>query len=80
MEVVEESKEPEKFWTSVGGKTEYASLPYLKLQNRPLTRLFHCSEATGIIQVFPLSKSVLLSDILTGGRGLFFLTTGSGRH
>jgi len=48
--VLDEGKEPGEFWSSIGGKGEYASEGYLS-ENPREPRLFQCSNASGTFRV-----------------------------
>jgi hypothetical protein len=50
VQVLDEGKEPADFWTSVGGKGEYASEGFLYEGARE-PRLFQCSNASGSFRV-----------------------------
>lgn len=45
-----EGKENESFWSTLGGKEEYANSKLLKTDGAHPPRLFHCSNATGVFR------------------------------
>lgn len=53
LEIVEESSEPEPFWSALGGKGEYPTVKDLPEMDRE-PRLFVCSNATGAFKVEPI--------------------------
>lgn len=46
-DVIKEGEEPEGFWTTIGGKTEYSSVKDTGMAMGFEPRLFHCSNASG---------------------------------
>jgi uncharacterized protein YcnI len=52
---IEEGNEPEEFWTLLGGKGDYTSTPQLA-QGNIGSRLFQCSNASGIFRVFEIQN------------------------
>jgi hypothetical protein len=62
--IIEEGKETEKFWSELGGKTEYQNSPELQEAVRE-PRLFHCSNASGryeIVEIYNFDQNDLLFD------------------
>jgi hypothetical protein len=61
---VDEGKEPEAFWSAVGGKGEYATAKDMG-DDMKIPRLFHCSANSGqffIEEIFNYSQDDLISD------------------
>jgi len=50
---IKEEKEPDSFWSALGGKGSYASPPHLK-KGDIKARLFQCSDKTGVFKVFEI--------------------------
>ncbi len=62
-ELIQEGKEPQQFWDSIGGKTEYASSKATLDIREP--RLFQCTNAVGyfrIEEVYDFDQEVIPSS------------------
>ncbi len=70
---VTEGGEPEHFWTSLGGKTEYASTKWLEeITPTYPPRLFQCSNASGrfkVEEMFDFAQDVSKGRVCMDGCG-----------